>query len=155
MSLRDWLAHGLVTEHETSPAEIADLLAAARRDLHDCRAAGLSADWRLAIAHGAIRLSATAALAASGFRATREAHHYRAIQSREHTIGADRGLLNALDAIRRKRNLGEYGRAGAASDHEADRAVTLATQLHQRVVEWLRKTHPELMALEEPPASDP
>ena len=58
MTLRDWLRKGWLTEHRTSRQEIGDLLAAADRDLSDCRAVGLSADWRLSIAHNAALLCA-------------------------------------------------------------------------------------------------
>lgn len=66
MSLLDWLANGWVTLHQTSRQEIGDLLNAADRDLADVEITGLSADWRLNIAHNAVILSATAALAAAG-----------------------------------------------------------------------------------------
>lgn len=81
MSLPDWLRSGWLIEHRTSRREIADLLGVVQRDLQDCQAAGLSADWRLNIAYNAALQAATAALAASGYRAARDSHHYRVIQS--------------------------------------------------------------------------
>lgn len=50
MSLQEWLSNGWLTQHRTSPAEIADLVGLIRRDLADARTAGLSPDWRLNIA---------------------------------------------------------------------------------------------------------
>jgi hypothetical protein len=47
MSLKDWSRNGWLVEHKTSPAEIAELLEIAHRDLTDCRIEGLSADWKL------------------------------------------------------------------------------------------------------------
>jgi len=47
MSLEDWLSHAWLTRHETSSQEIAQLLAAADRDLADCLTPGLSADEAL------------------------------------------------------------------------------------------------------------
>ena len=79
MPLADWLARKWVTKHQATREEIAELLALADRDLQQCQAQGLNADWRLAIAYNAALQCATAALAASGYRATREAHHYRVI----------------------------------------------------------------------------
>lgn len=149
MSLGNWQSEGLLTEHRTSRREIADLLAAAARDLHDCEAEGLSADWRLAIAHNAVRGLATLALAAEGYRPARTAHHYRVVQSLAHTIGAESALIRELDALRKKRNLSEYERAGAVSDLEADRAAALAHELHERVSAWLRERHPELVEASE------
>ena len=66
----------------------------------------------LAIAYNAALQCAIAALAACGYRASREAHHYRVIQSLPHTIGADAKLVAQLDAFRKKRNVGDYERAG-------------------------------------------
>jgi hypothetical protein len=81
MSFRDWLNKGWLTTHKTSPSEISELFGIADRDLKDCRTEGLSTDWRLNIAYNAALQLATAALAACGYRAGREAHHYRVIQS--------------------------------------------------------------------------
>ena len=146
MSLHDWLADGWLIPHETSPKEIADLLTAAERDLLNCRVAELSADWRLNIAHNSTLLSATVALAACGYRASREARHYRIIQSLGHTIGADTALVRKLDRFRKKRNLGAYERAGTVSDHEASEAARLAQHVRQAVEDWLRVHYPELLA---------
>ena len=55
------------------------------------------------------------ALAAAGYRPSRDAHHYRTIQSLEFTIGADSKLIAKFDAFRKKRNLGDYSIAGATS----------------------------------------
>jgi len=89
--------------------------------------------------------SATAALAASGYRAVREAHHYRVIQSLAYTIEADRELITQLDRFRKKRNIGEYDRAGTVSDHEAGGMVALAENLRDDVYTWLRAYYPELL----------
>ena len=53
MSLKDWLKKGWLVEHQASQQEIADLLTVAERDMADCRAEGLSPDWRLNIAYNA------------------------------------------------------------------------------------------------------
>ena len=77
MSLSDWLKFGWLTEHQPTASEIRDLFALVERDLADAEVEALSADWRLNIAYNAALQAATAALAASGFRASRESHHYR------------------------------------------------------------------------------
>ena len=89
MSLEDWLSNGWLSAHRTSRQEIVELLGVADRDLADCRSKGLSADWQMNIAYNAALQSATAALAAAGYRPTRDSHHYRVIQSLAYTIGAD------------------------------------------------------------------
>lgn len=141
MSLQDWLKNGWLVEHKTSAAEIADLLAIADRDLKDCHVQGLSPDWKLNIAYNAALQASTAALAACGYRASREAHHYRVIQSLSLTIGADNSLVRQFDSFRKKRNFGEYERAGTVSDQEAGEMITLAERITQEVKDWLKSVH--------------
>ena len=145
MSLTDWLNNGWLVEHKTSPQEIADLFGVADRDLADCRAGGLSADWRMNIAYNAALQAATAALAAGGYRAARGSHHYRVIQSLAHTTQANTGLIAQFDQFHKKRNIGGYERAGLVSDQEADEMFELARQLVQDVEKWIRANHPELL----------
>jgi len=144
MSLEDWLRNGWLIEHETSPAEIAELLAIVERDLADCRIQGLSPDWKLNIAYNAALQAATAVLAACGYRASKEAHHYRVIQSLALTIGADAGLVRQFDSFRKKRNVGGYERAGTVSDQEANEMIALAERIRQEAKNWLNANHPVL-----------
>jgi hypothetical protein len=143
MSLSDWHKAGWLTEHLTSKREIADLLAVADRDLIDCQVAGLSADWRLNIAYNAALQTATAALAAAGFRAGRDSHHYRVIQSLARTVGWNAQLINQFEQFHKKRNIGGYERAGTISDQEAREMIGLAKRLRQEVLAWLKGNHPE------------
>lgn len=145
MSLQNWLNNGWLTEHRTSLQEIISLLEVADRDLSDCKTSGLSPDWQLSIAYNAALQTATAALAASGYRAVRDAHHYRVIQSLAHTIKADASLIALFDQFRKKRNISGYDHAGMISDQEAKEMVNLASRLRQEVEEWLRENHPDLM----------
>ena len=148
MSLGDWLRNGWLVEHTTSTAEIGELLAIADRDLADCRVQGLSPEWRLNIAYNAALQASTAALAACGYRASREAHHYRVIQSLALTIGADASLVRQFDLFRKKRNIGGYERAGTVSDKEANEMIALAEQIRQEVRDWLVSYHPDLVVFE-------
>jgi hypothetical protein len=143
--LQDWARNAWLIEHQSSPQEIADLLALADRDLNDCRAKGLSEDWQMAIAYNAALQSATAALAASGYRAPRDAHHYRVIQSLTLTLGADSSVVAKLDAFRKKRNLSDYERVGLVSEKEVQEMVALATRFRTDVDAWLREHHPNLL----------
>jgi hypothetical protein len=145
MNLRNWLLSDWLTPHKTSPKEISDLFALIERDLTDCQTAGLSTDWRLNIAYNAALQAATIALAASGYRASRDSHHYRIIQSLAHTINASSGLIAHFDHFRKKRNIGGYERAGIASDQEAKEMLLLAMKIRDDVTGWLRATHPEFM----------
>lgn len=144
MSLRDWLHNGWLVKHRTTPEAIGDLLAVVERDLSDCRAEGVSADWRLSIAYNAALQVATAALAASGYRASREAHHYRTIRTLRYTISPDPATVEQLDAFRKKRNVTGYDRAGVTSEKEVEEMIALAERLRESLLEWLRAEHPEL-----------
>jgi predicted CopG family antitoxin len=145
MSLKNWRNNGWLKDHKTSLQEITDLLAVSERDLKDSSAPGLSPDWQLAIAYNAALQAATAALFASGYRAGREAHHYRIIQSLAHTIQAKSDLINQLDKFRKKRNIGGYEAAGRISQQEADEMKKLAKDLYEQIVKWLHQHHANLM----------
>jgi len=145
MSLQNWLSNGWLVAHQTSPQEISDLLAVAERDLKDSQTPGLSPDWRLNISYNAALQAANAALAACGYRASREAHHYRIIQSLIYTIGAAPEIVTQLDRFRKKRNIGAYDRAGAVSDQEASEMLHFTQNILQEIKEWLRKNHPEFL----------
>jgi hypothetical protein len=62
-------------------------------------------DTQLGLAYNAALQAATIALAASGYRASRERKHYITIQSLTHTIGTDPVAVRKLDAFRKKRNI--------------------------------------------------
>lgn len=86
----------------------------------------------------------TAALAAAGYRASRDRKHHWTIQSLAHTIGTDAKLIARFDAFRKKRNVGDYERAGATSPKEAEEMRVLARQLGGAVRKWLEAAHPDL-----------
>ena len=145
MSLQDWLKNGWLVEHRTSRQEIADLLSVTDRDLAQCRAPGLSPDWQLNIAYNAALQLATAALGAAGYRASREAHYYRVLQSLACTLKTEASLIVRLDKFRKKRNIGEYERAGVVSDQEAKEMFLLAKDLREEVENWLRSNFSDLL----------
>lgn len=145
VSLHDWLRNSWLAEHTTSPEEIAALLALVERDLANAQLAGLSPDWKLNIAYNAALQAATAALAAGGFRATREQHHYRTIQSLALTIGWPAVRVGEFDRYRKKRNIGGYETAGLVSEQEAGEMQHLAVSLRDEVLVWLRNNHPKLL----------
>jgi hypothetical protein len=145
MSLSDWERNGWLTKHQTSSNEIRDLLQVVERDLADSDAEGLSADWRMNIAYNAALQAATTALAAAGYRAARESHHFRVIQSLRETIGVDAGVVATFDAFRKKRNITGYERIGLVSDADADAMRALAARLRDEVVAWLTKHHGQLL----------
>jgi len=145
MSLQSWLESGQLRAHKTSKHEIAELLKAVGRDLADSQLQGLSADRRFATAYGAALLVATLALAASGYRAQQEGHHYWSIQSLAFTLKLDAKTIDQLNAFRRKRNIADYERVGMVSEQEIKKMTILAKELRAMVIEWLKKNHPELV----------
>jgi hypothetical protein len=145
MSLQTWLQDSWLVQHTTSAEEIGDLLRISDRDLAACKVEGLPADRRLAIAHNAALQAATAALASAGYRAARENHHYRVIQSLEFTLAPGGKVIDTLDGFRKKRNASSYETAGAVSEKEASEMIRLAAGLRSDVEKWIRATRPELL----------
>ena len=105
MSLVEWLKNGWLIEHKTSRQEIEHLFRLVDRDLVDSRNSTLSADWRFNIAYNAALQCAKAALAAAGYRAAKDAPHYRVIQSLKFTLKTEVKIITILDAFRKKRNV--------------------------------------------------
>jgi len=145
MSLSDWLDRGWLVKHRPDRREVSELLGIADRAIADAAVKGISPDARLSIAHNAALQLAIAALTATDYRAGHEVHHYRAIQSLAFTIGASTDLVDQLDSFRKKRNISDYERAGAVSEHEAREMLALAKSLRETVTVWLKKNHPELV----------
>ncbi len=142
-SLQSWLESGRLRAHKTSSSDIAELLKAADRDLADAQLHELSADRRFATAYSAALLAATVALAASGYRAAQEGHHYWTIQSLAFTMQLDARTIDQLNTFRRKRNIADYERVGMVSEQEVEKMLALAKKLRTTVLEWLKRNHPE------------
>lgn len=145
MSFADWLKNGWLVAHRSSKQEIANLLGIVARDLKDSQAKELSDDWRFAIAYNAALQAATAALAAVGYRASRDNHHYRVIQSLELTVGKDSKFVRTFDSFRKKRNVSSYDIGGGISHREVEEMIGIAKTLQQDVEEWIRANHASLL----------
>jgi hypothetical protein len=143
--LQSWLESGRLKAQETSSSDIAELLKAADRDLADAGLRELSPDRRFATAYSAALLVATVALAAGGYRAAQEGHHYWTIQSPAFTMGLDRVTIQQLNTFRRKRNIADYERVGTVSELEIQKMLGLAKKLRTMVVDWLKRNHPEFV----------
>src|SRR5438477_5827027 len=146
MSLSDWQKNGWLRKHETSPQEIAGLLALAGRDLKDAKAKGLSDDWSFSIAYNAALQASNAALAASGYAVAKgDSNHFRVIGSLEFTIGLKKADIGRFDQYRKKRSTSIYDAAGVITEAEAKAMGTFAKQLVEDVRGWLEANHAELM----------
>ena len=144
MSLETWLANRWLIEHQNSPQEVAELLSLIERDLSDSQSEGLSLDWSFCMAYNAALQAATLALHAAGYRAGRESHHERTIETLRFTLGASPKQVQVLQRYRRKRNTVEYDRVGAVSEQERGEMAEMARELLAEVKKWLGKHHPDL-----------
>jgi hypothetical protein len=134
-----------MTEHQTSREEITDLLGVVERDAAQCRIDDLAPDWQLNIAYNAVLQVAMAALAATGYRAGRDAQHYRVIESLAYTMSVAAPRIAQLQGFRKKRNISGYERAGGVSQQEANEMVSLAGALRDELIAWLAANYPELI----------
>jgi hypothetical protein len=145
MSLQNWVKNNWLEQRDSDAAEIARLLALADGRLKDYRravAGKLSADVQLFLAYDAIRISATAALRAAGYRVVRGGgEHYRTIEALEFSIDPQKRLIPQLDTLRRKRNLGSYDDYGLVSQGEADHCGKMAVRVRKEVEDWIRTEH--------------
>lgn len=116
---------GWIKPHRATRDEVVGLFGLADCDLDACQTADLVTDWRFNVAYNAALQTATAALAAAGYQASRTAHHLRVIHSLEFTLGLPANEIDLFDAFRKKRNEADYERAGVVSDTEAEDMIVL------------------------------
>jgi len=145
MSLEDWVKNSWLEKRDSDAQEIARLLSLSDGRLKDYRRAvsgKLSSDVQLGLACDAIRISATAALRAAGYRVARSgAEHYRTIEALEFSIDPQRKLIPVLDKLRKKRNVSSYDDYGLVSQCEADHCGKMAVRVRKEVEEWIRKNY--------------
>jgi hypothetical protein len=150
MTLETWVKNAWLEKRGSDRDEIRRLLALADGRLEDYQravAGKLSADVQLGLAYDAIRISATAALRAAGYRVVRGGNeHYRTIEALEFSIDPEKKLIPALDKLRKKRNIGWYDDFGLISQGEADSCGKMAVRVRKEVEEWIRKTYADKIA---------
>lgn len=115
----------------TEPAderEIANLLAAAERQLRDARNTALSADSSFTLAYNAAHSLALAALRSQGFRPSSTGHRRLLFQTLEFTAGAPAKLAAALGNYHDRRNKVEY-QGSLPSGTEARDLIEVAAEL--------------------------
>jgi len=129
----------------TSEEEIRKLLGMVERNLKDA-SENISADWKFSIAYNAALTLCNALLYSEGYRASREAHHYRVIQSLQLTLGGEHQAdIGYLEACRRKRNIIEYEVPGAATEENARELIEFVVHFKTIVMDWLHKKHPQFL----------
>jgi len=145
MSLENWVRNSWLDRRDSDAAEIARLLALADGRLEDYQkavAGNLSSDVQLGLAYDAIRISATTALRAAGYRVVRGgSEHYRTIEALEFSIDPQKRIVPMLDKLRKKRNVGSYDDHGLVSQGEADHCGKMAVRVRKEVEDWIRKNH--------------
>ncbi len=145
MSLKQWADNGWLRPHTTSQEEIKNLLGMVDRNLRDA-SENISADWKFSIAYNAALTLCSVLLYSEGYRAARESHHYRVVQSLELTLGGGyRADMEYLEACRRKRNIIEYEVPGAVTEENARELIDFVVNLKTIVIDWLNKKHPHLL----------
>ena len=145
MTLTELVNEGKFKPHKTSKDEINRLLTLFDRDMADAHIAGLSTDRRFATAYNAALMGSIVALAASGYRAPNEGHHYWTIQSLAFTLQIDANTIDTFNQFRLKRNKSDYERSGLVSKAELSEMIELAIRLRATLETWLRKKYPELV----------
>jgi len=145
VSLADWLQEGRLKQHKTSKNEIKQLLAVFDRDIADAQLKSVSADRRFATAYNAALTICAAFLAASGYRATGEGHHYFLIQSLAFTLQLDADTIKEFNRFRQKRNTIDYERIGAVSEKEVQEMLELARSIQGKLEIWLKENYPSLI----------
>lgn len=149
MRLQQGKANGWLQAHQTTPSQIADLLAIVDRDLEDSMR-DLSPDWQFGIAYNAALKLCTVLLYASGFRPEKNLAHYRTLAALPLILGNDRNEdADYLDTCRAKRNTAEYDAAGTVSQSEANELRQFTRELRVDVITWLNAQHPALLPAQE------
>jgi hypothetical protein len=116
------------------------------RSLADAKVEAVSTDLRFIAAFNAALCIATMALRATGHRTVTQAgHHVKTIESLELTLEPKAKIIQKFKTFNTKRNKSFYDVAGAVSDQELEAMVSLANELKDGAIAWLREIHPELL----------
>ena len=145
MRLEQWAKNDWLRTHRTTPQEIRELFTAAAEDLTSA-GSDPSVAWRFTKGYTAAFRMCSAALYAAGYEASRGDHHYRTIDALPLVLGAEvKDLADYLHACSTKRHDVTYESVNTVSKDEAEEMLRAAADLRERVREWLRQNHPQLV----------
>lgn len=143
MSLENLVKTGQLKPHHAADDEIAQLFAAATRNLADATVAGISDVTRFDVAYKCIVQCASAALMVAGYRCSTNVpgHHQTMIATLRLTLGIPNERLVVLDALRRLRNINDYS-GGAVEGDAVRECIACAETLHEEMRVWLGNRRP-------------
>jgi hypothetical protein len=149
-TLEGWVTNGWLKRHVTSPREIADLLAVARREMAFAKAVshGVESGEEGEFSHSyeAARTLAKIALHACGYTTSKgSGTHYYSFESLRLTLGLESKKVVYLHTCTKKRGTSLYDRTGTISKREARDLLNFTKELLEIVLKWLNATRPELM----------
>ena len=146
MKLKKWVTERHLRPHQTTKAEISNLLAIVERDSRDAMVSELSIDARFVTAYNAALKLCTVVLYASCYRTSGAGAHFYTIEAMSEILmeGA-RKDADYLDACRTQRNHAEYDFVDVASDEEVEELIQFVGELKARVLTWMEKNHNDLM----------
>jgi hypothetical protein len=136
---------GSLKREPTSKEEIQGFLTGARDYLRDSRNPANSAAGRFQLAYGAAHALALAALRIHGYRpAQGKGHRAIVFQTLPLTVGADESIWVTLDKAHTRRNASEYEGIVEATESDATDIALTAQRLHDLLVSWMLRHHPDL-----------
>lgn len=146
MTLENLLAIQRLQRFEASRDGIAQLLAAAERNLADAGLEALSAENRFDAAYKAIMQCAMIGLWANGYRTptSQPGHHQTSLQALPKSLGVAADTVVVLDALRKQRNLSDYDGAPISDAALAD-CLSHAKELLTHTRKWLADNRPDLL----------
>lgn len=147
--MSEWQKNAWVKPIRQDAVAIERLFQVVQRDLRVGRDPKGDPDWRFVAAYNAALQSATIALHACGYEATKGGGaHHTTIESLRLTIGDDGKAVDELQMFRAKRGGMIYEMIGIASESEIRDLCRLAVELRDRVRAWLEQNHPGLVKQE-------
>jgi hypothetical protein len=127
-------------------AQIAKLIAAARRNITDAHLKALSAENRFDASYKAILQLSMVALNANGYRTltSKPGHHQTAMQTLTLTVALPQAQVIVLDALRKQRHLADYS-GDTVPEATASECLTCAQELQAHVIAWMKENRPALL----------
>ena len=146
MTLSEMLQRSELERLAAGKREVSGLITKASRRLEEAGNEDNYGDSRLEFAYLTVLFCATAALRASGYRATRgEGHHVRTLDTLLYTLHVSPEKVEYYHMLRRARNTALYDELLEVSEVVLVEALNAARELLGLTEAWLRKHHPQLL----------